>query len=109
MNLAKLTGETMTAAVTEAVRERLDRIRRERDGRLADRLLTIGKDCAARLKGAVRIGRSWRVAVRRPPVAPMIIDTSALVAILRDEPEAEDCARAIESAAMRRLSAVNFV
>jgi antitoxin VapB len=48
--LAKLTGETMTAAVTEAVRERLDRIRRERDGCLADRLLTIGKDCAARLK-----------------------------------------------------------
>ncbi len=48
--LAKLTGETMTAAVTVAVRERLDRIRRERDGCLADRLLTIGKDCAARLK-----------------------------------------------------------
>ena len=48
--LAKLTGETMTAAVTVAVRERLDRIRRVRDGRLADRLLTIGKDCAARLK-----------------------------------------------------------
>jgi ribonuclease VapC len=39
----------------------------------------------------------------------MIIDTSALVAILRDEPEAEICARAIESAAARRLSAVNFV
>jgi ribonuclease VapC len=39
----------------------------------------------------------------------MIIDTSALVAILRDEPEAEVCARAIESAAKRRLSAVNFV
>jgi uncharacterized protein with PIN domain len=29
----------------------------------------------------------------------MIIDTSALVAILRDEPEAEICARAIENAA----------
>jgi ribonuclease VapC len=39
----------------------------------------------------------------------MIIDTSALVAILRDEPEAAICAHAIESAAMRRLSAVNFV
>jgi len=39
----------------------------------------------------------------------MIIDTSALVAMLRDEPEAEICARAIESAAARRLSAVNFV
>jgi ribonuclease VapC len=39
----------------------------------------------------------------------MIIDTSALIAILRDEPEAVICARAIESAAKRRLSAVNFV
>jgi ribonuclease VapC len=39
----------------------------------------------------------------------MIIDTSALVAILRDEPEAESCARAIQSAAERRISAVNFV
>ena len=39
----------------------------------------------------------------------MIIDTSALVAILRDEREAEICARAIESAAERRISAVNFV
>ena len=41
-------------AVTEAVRERLDRLRREPDGRLADRLLTIGKDCAARLKEPFR-------------------------------------------------------
>jgi len=39
----------------------------------------------------------------------MIIDTSALVAILRDEPQAEICARAIESASVRRVSAVNFV
>jgi ribonuclease VapC len=39
----------------------------------------------------------------------MIIDTSALIAILRDEPEAEACARAIEDADRRRLSAANFV
>ena len=38
----------------------------------------------------------------------MIIDTSAVVAILRDEPGAEICARAIEDAAARRISAVNF-
>jgi antitoxin VapB len=48
--LAKLTGESMTEAVTQAVRERLARLRRERAGGLADRLLTIGRDCAARLK-----------------------------------------------------------
>src|SRR5450432_3075613 len=39
----------------------------------------------------------------------MIIDTSALIAILRDDPEARDCALAIEKSADRRLSAANFV
>ncbi len=39
----------------------------------------------------------------------MIIDTSALIAILRDEPDALFCARAIKTAAVRRISAVNFV
>ena len=38
----------------------------------------------------------------------MIIDTSALVAILRDEPEAKDCALAIERNRNRRVSAANF-
>ncbi|MBL8689841.1 MAG: type II toxin-antitoxin system VapB family antitoxin [Rhodospirillaceae bacterium] len=48
--LAELTGESMTAAVTEAVRERLVRVRREKGGGLADRLMEIGRDCASRLK-----------------------------------------------------------
>ena len=48
--LAKLTGESLTTAVTEAVRERLDRVRHAQGESLADRLLTIGKDCAAHLK-----------------------------------------------------------
>ncbi|HEY4773576.1 MAG TPA: type II toxin-antitoxin system VapC family toxin [Xanthobacteraceae bacterium] len=39
----------------------------------------------------------------------MIIDTSAIIAILRDEPEAAFCARAIADAADRRVSAVNYV
>src|ERR1017187_7574781 len=39
----------------------------------------------------------------------MIIDTSALIAILRGESEAKDCAIAIEIAAVRRLSAASFV
>jgi ribonuclease VapC len=39
----------------------------------------------------------------------MIIDTSALIAILRDEPEAAACAEAIEAAPHRRISAANFV
>jgi ribonuclease VapC len=39
----------------------------------------------------------------------MIVDTSALIAILRDEPEALSCAHAIENSAVRRVSAANFV
>ena len=39
----------------------------------------------------------------------MIIDASAIIAILRDEPEAMSCARAIADTTMRRVSAVNFV
>lgn len=52
--LAELTGESMAAVVTEAIRERLDRVRRERGVHLAGRLLAIGKDCAPRLKEPFR-------------------------------------------------------
>jgi len=47
--LARVTGESQTAAVTTAVRERLDRLRRVREAGLADRLLAIGADTAGRL------------------------------------------------------------
>jgi len=39
----------------------------------------------------------------------MIVDTSAVVAILRDEPDAESFANAIAGARIRRISAVNYV
>jgi antitoxin VapB len=52
--LAKLTGESMTEAVTGSLRERLKRVRRERGAALSDRLLRIGKDCAAHLKEPFR-------------------------------------------------------
>ncbi len=45
--LAEATGETLTSAVANAVRERLERIRRRDEG-LAERLLAIGRDCAKR-------------------------------------------------------------
>ena len=48
--LAALTGESMTAAVTQAVRERLDRVRRERGAGLAERLRAISRDAAPRFK-----------------------------------------------------------
>jgi antitoxin VapB len=48
--LADLTGESLTTAVTQSLRERLDRTRRSQQLPLAERLLRIGQDCAARLK-----------------------------------------------------------
>jgi antitoxin VapB len=50
--LAALTGETLTGAINEAVRERLERFRQKRHTRkagLAERLLAIGRECAADL------------------------------------------------------------
>jgi len=52
--LSKLTGKSWTTAVVTAVRERLDRVRREHDGDLAERLLPIGRDCVAHLKEPFR-------------------------------------------------------
>ena len=48
--LAELTGETKTGAVTVALRERLEREKRERDKKaLVEDLLAIGKSCAEHL------------------------------------------------------------
>lgn len=52
--LARLTGESVTVAVTRAVRERLDRVRCQQGLSLADQLLAIGEDCAAHLKEPYR-------------------------------------------------------
>jgi antitoxin VapB len=50
--LAEQTGETMTRAVTEALRERLARLTRaQKPEATADDLLAIGRRCAATLKG----------------------------------------------------------
>jgi antitoxin VapB len=48
--LARLTGESLTAAVNEAVRERLERVRGSSRKSMAERLMEIGKDCASHLK-----------------------------------------------------------
>ncbi len=48
--LAELTGESMTVAVTKAVQERLARFKKEKQLGVSKRLLAIGQDCAKRLK-----------------------------------------------------------
>lgn len=46
-DLAKLTGKTKTQVVTEALRDRLERLQRRRTGRrLADELDEIARHCA---------------------------------------------------------------
>jgi ribonuclease VapC len=39
----------------------------------------------------------------------VIVDTSVIIAILRDEPDAEELAEALDSAGVRRLSAASYV
>lgn len=49
--LARLTGETKTGAITIALRERLDRERRQRDVNVrVERLYAIGQRCAKLLR-----------------------------------------------------------
>lgn len=48
--LAALTGESMTAAVTTAIQERLERTRKHRKGGKYEQTMAIAKECAANLK-----------------------------------------------------------
>ena len=50
-DLARLTGESMTAAITVALRERLERERRQRNlNARTEELLAIGRRCAEMLE-----------------------------------------------------------
>ena len=52
--IASLTGESQETVVTVALRERLDRLRADREPHLAERLLAIGRDTAAHLSEPYR-------------------------------------------------------
>jgi antitoxin VapB len=43
--LARATGESMTAAVDKAVQERLARVRRDKKGSMVERLMKISREC----------------------------------------------------------------
>ena len=51
--LIALTGETLTKAVTEALRERLERICKQKRKATATELLEIGRRCASHFKKPV--------------------------------------------------------
>lgn len=54
--LSALTGESVTTAVTVAVRERLERLRRDDRQGMAERLMAIGRETAPLLKEPWRSG-----------------------------------------------------
>lgn len=51
--LAALTGESMTGAITTAVRERRDRILAQRDTRV-EKMRAISEDCARRIPAHIK-------------------------------------------------------
>ena len=104
--LTRLTGETKTQAVTKALQDRLDRLRRHRSGRsLAAELDDLALHCASL---PVLDDRNPEEILRYDDTGVpdlMVIDTSALVAILQDEPERRSFNQAIEAAERRSMSA----
>lgn len=54
--VARLTGETLTEAIGNALRERLARMRAQPDGGRVGRLLAIGDRCAGHMRGAFNSG-----------------------------------------------------
>jgi len=52
--LASLTGESLTAAVSQAIRERLERVRSNSKQGLAERLLKIARECGPLWKDPYR-------------------------------------------------------
>ena len=55
VQVAGLTGESLTAAVVQALRERLQRLERDVDpANLAAQMRAIGRDCASRIPKPLR-------------------------------------------------------
>src|SRR5271170_3904965 len=57
----------------------------------------------------VPLDGSWRIVIRRKRFAEVIIDTSVMIAVLRDEPDAAALAEALGRHQVRRMSAVSYV
>jgi len=91
-----------------AVQERTERVVIERQRGLADRLLSIGK--AAAPFGRSRFApRNMAICSMARTGCQMILDTSAIVAILQDEPESPAFAHAVEDNRPVRVSAANWL
>jgi antitoxin VapB len=66
--LSELTGENMTEAVTEAVRERLKRAKRQKKGDIAEKLMRIARESAP----------LWKEPFRSTPHGELLYDEKGL-------------------------------
>ena len=91
--LASLTGENMTKAVTEALRQRLEREGRRREaGARSAKLLEIGRRCAAHMAEPAVPGTTPTSSMTSAGCPAEIVDSRAVLALLFDEDVAPDSA-----------------
>ena len=108
--LAQLTGETMTGAITVALRERLEREKRERSVRDPRSRVACHRRALCQSAGAGTFGRgAWRCALRRAGIARVIVDSSAVLAVLYREPDSGHYETAIATAPKCRMSVANVL
>ena len=107
--LARLTGETMTGAIAVALRERLKREKRERGVETRVKLAGYrGALLQTAGSGTLGVG-AWRYALRRAGIAQVIVDSSAVLAVLYREPDVEHYETAIATALNCRMSVANVL
>ena len=108
--LARLTGETMTGAITVALRERLEREKREHSVEARGSRTACHRRALCQAAGPGTLGRgAWRCALRRARIAQVIVDSSAVLAVLYREPDAERYETAIAAAPNCRMSVANVL
>src|ERR1700730_2298829 len=61
------------------------------------------------MEGAIPLDGPRRIVIRRKGFAQVIVDTSVIIAILRDEPDAAVIGEALARPGVRRMSAVSYV
>ena len=86
--LAQLTGESLTAAVTDAVKEKLSKCAIVRETKpVLERMMEIARDPRRALKSRGSRLTMANSSMTRKACQEVIVDSSAWVAILRGEPE----------------------
>ena len=106
--LAELTGQTQTSAVEDAVRRRLEELERT-ESRSARPRRCCGSPVNLQLYSILSSVTTRTISVRRTGHAEVIVDSSALKAILAGEPDADKLNDVLSSAARPALSVANYL